>query len=147
MKNVQQITLIHDALIKQRDNIALEISSINKVITTKRESIKKMIQYLDEYYDDNKYSLSKCVPILNKNFDIFKDKINRIIFKEEKEIDHLIETIHHRMHDISLVDKKIELMGKFKNRAEDEIDYELEQSEQRAQDDMSSTRYIRKNHD
>ncbi len=140
MKDLRQIQVIQQALIKQKEKILALIVRINDMINKKHDAIKKMLSYQNDYASNDRFNLTKSIPALNKNLDSFYKKLNQIILMEENEISALEKKREERFREIEKIDQKISLMTQFESNKKQEIAYEDERSNQKMMDDLTSTR-------
>lgn len=137
MKNLKQISIIHDALSKERESLMTDVSSINHKIRQKQDSLKKIIFYQNEYANGVNLNLSRSVPVLSKNLNSFTRRMNEIIRAEELEIAKLAQTKEEKLRQLETLDNKLMVMNQFSENIRLEQVTRSEKAEQFNLDEMS----------
>ncbi|VVC77111.1 hypothetical protein AQUSIP_24380 [Aquicella siphonis] len=137
MKNLSQISVVNDALHRQREALMTDLRRINVHIRKKEDSLQKIIAYQNEYTNGTHLSISRSVPVLSKNLDSFTKKMNDIIHAEEMEIGKLMKARGEKLKQIEALDNKLKIMTHFSENIRLEQAIKTENIEQMIMDEMS----------
>lgn len=147
MKNIQQIKLIHDALLKEKEKYSFELTKVNNSIEKKSYSILRMLSYRKDYFNPNNLKLTHATPALNKNFYSFAKKIDEVLKQAEDDLAKMKAARESIFQKINEINKKIDLMDLFENRLKNEAESKADKLEQLMLDDISTTRHLRGDYD
>lgn len=143
MKNIHQIQLIKQALVKDKKKYSFELSKIINSIEKKSYSILRMVSYQKEYSNSKNLQLTRRTPALNKNLSAFSNKISDVIIQAETELKNMQNTRDSILHTIAEINKKIDLMDVFEDRSNQLALKKQEKIEQTMLDDLVSTKHLR----
>lgn len=147
MKNIRQIQTISGALHHERQRFMSEFIKTNLLIQKKLSIIAKIISYQDEYANGKSLQVSRVVPVLHKNLHEFSKNITKLIAAEEIEINKLSVISKALSERLRNIDRKIELMSLFENRAHKEKHDREETNDQRLADEISTHKSAEKDHE
>ena len=117
MQSIQQVQLIHNALISERKRFLIELGKVNRFLNKRLSTIEKMISYQSEYSDNNNLKMSRSVPTLHQNLEMFSKKIAKLVSHEELEVKKLENIKESIIDKITNLDQKIKLMANFRDKA------------------------------
>lgn len=143
MKNLHQIQAINQVFDAKKNKLMADYANIGAYIQKKAENIQKFRQYQQEYAAENFLVLSKSTPLLHKNLNSFLAKIETIISKEQHEIDMLELRKRALQEEIEKFDQKIEMMDKFEEKVQSDIEQRADKLDQSYMDDLAVNRKVR----
>lgn len=147
MKNLNQVTIIQNALAKERDKLMGELQKISLYIKKKQESLKKVLAYQREYSEGTHLDASRSVPVLHKNLDSFTKKINVLVRKEEMEIDNLLKMRTSKLKEIEVMTNKVSVMEKFSATIKTEKLMKQDNIEQMSLEEIALNKRTRGDHE
>lgn len=116
MKNLHHVNLIEKKFLYDKKMQLIELGKVQKLLASKRNSVQKLTIYQHEYTNNEHFKLTYAIPALSKNMNAFSQKLSSLIEKEDNEIKQLEGRQKEMMDKLLLLEHKLKMMEKFKEK-------------------------------